>query len=76
MSSYFFALKLYYINCYLSLKAFNIFYIALIIKNGKRFFSKQKVICLLITTDILEKITKNKYIDFNKLNIDTMLKIA
>lgn len=75
MSSYFLALKSYYINYYLSLKAFNIFYIALIIKNGKRFFLKQKVICLLITTDILEKITKNKYIDFDKLNIDTTLKI-
>lgn len=76
MSSYFLALKSYYINCYLSLKAFNIFYIVFIIKNGKRFFPKQKIICLLITTDILEKITKNKYIDFDKLNINTTLKIA
>lgn len=76
MSSYLSALKLYYIDCYLSLEAFDIPYIALIIKGGKRLFLKKKATRLPITKDILEKDTKNEPIDLNKLNIDKTFKLA
>lgn len=69
-------LKSYHIDYYFSLKAFDILYIALIIKSKKRLFLKKKAICLPIIKDILEKIIENKRIDFDKLNIDTKLKVV
>lgn len=46
------------------------------IKGGKRLFPKQKATRLLITKNILEKITENEPVDHDKLNIDTMFKVA
>lgn len=74
--SYFLALKLYYINRYLSFEVFDISRIALIIKGKKKLFPKQKATCLPITKNILEKIIENESIDFNELNIDTVFKVA
>lgn len=76
MSSYFLALKSNYVNFYLSLKAYDIPYIALIIKRLKKLFQKQKAKCLPIIKNILEKIIKNKLVDLDKFNIDTIFKIA
>lgn len=39
-------------------------------------FLKQKAKYLLITKDILEKITDNEPIDLDELNIDTVFKMA
>lgn len=76
MSSYFSTLKSYHINRHLSLKAFDTPRIPLIIKGGQRHFPKQKATGLLITKDILEKITENNPINVDKLNIDTVFKVA
>lgn len=75
MSSYLSALKSYYIDRQLSLKAFDTPRIALIIKGGKKLFPKQKAKRLPITKDILEKITENKPVDLNELNVDTAFKV-
>lgn len=61
---------------HLSLEAFDIPYIVLIIKGEKKLFLKQKTIRLPITKNVLEKITKNKPVELNKLNINTAFKIA
>lgn len=76
VSSYIFALKSYHIDYHHSLEAFDIPHIALIIKSGKRLFPKQKATCLPIKKDILEKITENEPINFDKLNIDKAFKLA
>ena len=76
MSIYLLALKSCQIDRHLSLEAFDTPCIALIIKGGKRLFSKQKATHLPITKDILEKITKNEPVDLNELNIDTAFKVA
>lgn len=57
MASYLFALRSYHINHFLNLEVFNIPYIELIIKSGKRLFPKQKRTQLPIIKIILEKIT-------------------
>lgn len=69
-------LDFFYINCYLNLKTFNIFYIAFIIKKEKRLFLKEKAIYLLIIKDILEKNTKYKLVNLSKLNINIIFKMA
>lgn len=76
MSSYLSTLKSYHIHRHLSLKAFDIPYIALIIKGEKRLFSKQKATRLQITKDILEKSIKNKLVNVDELNIDITFKVA
>ncbi len=76
ISCYLSALKSYCINRHLSLEAFDIPHIELIIKGGKRLFPKQKATRLPITKDILEKITKNKPVNADDLNIDTAFKVA
>ena len=76
MSSYFSALKSYHINSHLSPEAFDTPRIPLIIKSGKKLFRKQKAKRLPITKDILEKITENKFVNVDELNIDTAFKVA
>ena len=51
-------------------------YIPFIIKSGKRFFSKQKVKCLLITKNNVEKITEKNFVNVNKWNIDMTFKVT
>lgn len=74
--SYLSSLKLYHIDCHLSLEAFNTPCISLIIKGRKRVFPKQKATRLLITKKILKDIIKHDPIDLDKLNIDTVFKVA
>lgn len=69
-------LKLYYINHFFNFEVFDILCIALIIKNKKRLFLKQKAIYLPITKNILKKITDNKLINFDKLNINIVFKVV
>ncbi len=76
ISSYFSALKSYHIDRHLSLEAFDTPRIALIIKGGKRLFPKQKVTRLPITKNILEKITENKPVNIDELNIDMAFKMT
>lgn len=76
ISSYFYALKSYHIDCHFSLEDFDTSHIALIIKDEKRFFPQQKAIHLPITKDIFEKITENNRVNIDELNIDTMFKVA
>lgn len=76
ISSYPFIPKSYHIDHHLNLKSFETLRLALIIKDEKRLFPKQKTICLPITKNIPEKITKNEPVDINELNINTALKIA
>lgn len=76
MFSYLFALKSYYINHHLSLKAFNTSRIMLIIKKRKKLFLKRKATCLPIKKDILEEITDYKLIDLDKFNINMAFRIA
>lgn len=75
ISSYCSVLKLYFINYHFSINVFNILHIDLIIKGEKKLFLKQKVICLLILKDIIEKFIKNKLVELNKLNINIIFKI-
>ena len=76
MSSYLLALKSYHIERHLSFEAFDTPFIAFIIKDKKSFFLKQKATYLLITKNILKKITVNKSININKLNIDKAFKVV
>lgn len=76
VSSYIFMLKSYHINRQLSLKAFDIPCITLIIKGGKRLFPKQNATRLLITKDILKKMIENKPINLDELNIGTAFNMA
>lgn len=69
-------LKSYYIDHHLSLEAFNIPRIALIIKRGKRLFCKQKAMHLPIKKDILKRITISELINIVKLNINMAFKVA
>lgn len=59
VSNYLSALKLYHINCQLSLKDFNNLYMTLIIKREKKLFSSKKQNHLPIIKDIFTKITKD-----------------
>ena len=76
MSSYLSSLKSYHIDRYFSLEAFDTSRIALIIKDGKKLFPKQKATRLPITKDILEKIIENKPVNVDELNIDIAFKVA
>ncbi len=76
ISSYLSALKSYNIDSHLSLEAFDTPRIVLIIMGGKRLFPKQKATYLPITKDILEKITENKPVNNDELNIDIAFKVA
>lgn len=76
MSSYLSALKSYHIDRHLSLEVFDTPRIPLIIKGRKRLFPKQKTTRLPITKDNLEKIIKNKPVNVDELNIDTVFKVA
>lgn len=76
VKSYFFTLKLYHIDYYLSFKAFDTPQIALIIKGEKKLFSKYKAINLSIIKNIFEQLIKLNPIKLNKLNIHMVFKIA
>ena len=76
MSNYLSAPKLYHIDCHLSLKAYDTPRIAFIIMGRKRLLPKQKVTRLPITKDILKKITENKPVNVDGLNIDMVFKVA
>lgn len=76
MSSYFSTLKSYYIDHYLSIETFDKSHIAFITKSRKRFFLKQNTTCLPIIKDIFEKISKNKLVNLNELNIDIAFKMV
>lgn len=75
MSNNFFVLKFYHINSYFSFEIFNISYILLIFKSRKKLFLKQKITNLLIKKNILKNITKNILVNFDKININTKIKI-
>ena len=74
--SYLSALKSYHIERRLSLKDFDDPQMALIIKGRRRLFSSKKRNSLLITKDILKKITENKPLFVTDLNVDKAFKVA
>lgn len=69
-------LKSYLIDRHLNLEAFDTSHITIIIKRGKRLFSKQEATHLPITKDILEKIMADKPININELNINIAFKVT
>ncbi len=66
--SYLSALKSYHIDSRLSLEGFDDPRIALIIKGGRRLFPSKKRNRLLITKEILEKITEEELLSITDLN--------
>lgn len=76
VASYLSALKSYHIDWRLSLKGFDDRRMTLIIKGRKRLFPSKKRNRLAITKDILEKITKNKPLTIEDLNVDKAFKVA
>lgn len=74
--SYFLLLWAYYSKRRMNLQLFKMPWLSFLIKGGKQTFLHTKAACLLITKEILLKITKHQPTNGNKLNINATPKVA